>query len=124
MERAGRGRTREELTSLEAKGGGGREERIGDGAGRVDRATGETGLRGAERGKKRSQTFFDLVVHGEGVIGPHVGRNQDLSRVLQHLKVRREKDLTGKRGFELPMRGLICMKGQDNTHTHTHAQKC
>ncbi len=33
-----------------------------------------------------NQTFFDLIVHWERVIGLHVGRNQDLSGVLQHLK--------------------------------------
>lgn len=49
------------------------------------------GLREAERREKMSQTFFDLVVHGERVIGPHVGCNQDLSRVLQHLKERRKR---------------------------------
>lgn len=45
----------------------------------------------AERRGKTSQTFFDLVVHGERVVGPHVGCNQDLPRVLQHLKEGREK---------------------------------
>lgn len=41
-----------------------------------------------------NQTFFDLVVHGEGVVGLHVGRNQDLPRVLQHLKNEKERDLS------------------------------
>ena len=54
---------------------------------RVDQATEEKVL--TERERKTSQTFFDLVVHGERVIRPHVGCNQDLSRVLQHLKDRR-----------------------------------
>lgn len=57
---------------------------------RADQAVGEKGLRAAERGGKMSQTFFDLVVHGERVIGPHVGCNQDLPRVLQHLQDRRK----------------------------------
>lgn len=42
-----------------------------------------------------NQTFFDLIVHGEGVIGLHVGRNQDLPGVLQHLKRERELNLQG-----------------------------
>lgn len=39
-----------------------------------------------ERGLKVSQTFFDLVVHWKRVIRLHVGCNQDLSGILQHLK--------------------------------------
>lgn len=39
-----------------------------------------------DRGVKVNQTFFDLIIHWERVIRLHVGCNQDLSRVLQHLK--------------------------------------
>lgn len=53
---------------------------------RVDPAAGGKKRLREQRRMKRSQTFFDLVVHGERVIGLHVGRNQDLSGVLQHLK--------------------------------------
>ena len=47
--------------------------------------------RGREKGVKVNQTFFDLIVHRERVIRLHVGRNQDLSRVLQHLKIEKKK---------------------------------
>lgn len=50
--------------------------------------------RGREKGAKVNQTFFDLIVHWERVIRLHVGRNQDLSRVLQHLKIEKEKTST------------------------------
>lgn len=40
------------------------------------------GLGAAGRSVKMSQTFFDLVIHRERVIRPHVGCNQDLSGVL------------------------------------------
>lgn len=61
-----------------------------------ERGASEWGKKGPRSGReerrgKTSQTFFDLVVHGERVIGPHVGCNQDLPRVLQHLKDGRKR---------------------------------
>lgn len=38
--------------------------------------------------KPMNPTFFDLIIHGEGIVRPHVRRNQDLSGVLQHLRQR------------------------------------
>lgn len=37
--------------------------------------------------------FFDLIVHRERVVRLHVGRDQDLSRVLQHLEESFEHDV-------------------------------
>lgn len=39
--------------------------------------------------KRRQPTFFDLVVHWEGVVGLHVGGYQDLAGIFQHLRGQR-----------------------------------
>lgn len=59
--------------------------------------------RGREKGAKVNQTFFDLIVHWERVIRLHVGRNQDLSRVLQHLKIENERNLNTQLFLIYPM---------------------
>lgn len=90
MERLDRETAREKLISQEAK-----ENRKEGSVMQEGQAREESGPSGWRKGpqssreeRAMSQTFFDLVVHGERVIGPHVGCNQDLSRVLQHLKDR------------------------------------